>query len=175
MAALREHDYDWYDQEHSLNPPSQKQIDHKSQKKLKKQAKFFSNFERLGMALAIVLLVSLAVGCCSYILGRYVQIHTMQYEIFTAKQDLKNLSKHRDELIVTKESFMTLNELESYATDQLNMIKADEGRKVVVEMTESYTTSGLLKMNDTIISNPNKAIDSPLAQLGIWMKKHLTF
>ncbi len=175
MAALREHDYDWYVQDGSSNQQTNERVKRKQEKARKKQERFAYVFERLGMALAIIILVSFAVGCCSIILGRYVDIHTIQYEIFTAKQDLNNLKKHRDELIVTKESFMTLDELESYASEQLNMIKADEGRKVVVEMTEVYSTSGLLEMKDTAEIALTKTTNSPLAQLGIWMKKHLTF
>ena len=174
MSALRQHEYDIY-----LDAPGQgaprKQT--KGTKKRKSKFREFIGmaFERLVVFILIVTVILSAVAGCSYILKRYVDIHRTQGEIFTLKQDIKRLDKKKDELLIHKESEMTLQELEDYAVDYLDMIKASEGYKVVVSKSYNVVGNDLIESDRKSISNLEKPTDDPLIALGSWIKRMTSY
>jgi hypothetical protein len=173
MAALKAYDYDLYREQ---EPLEQNNVS-KSSKKIANKAGKSKSFalERLKITVMTLLLVGAAVFGCSHILNRYVTIHTYQHEIFTQKQLYKDLQKQRDELIVKRESFMSLAELEDYAVNYLGMVKADESRKVIIAKESTYA-NGLPVSMQTMpnFTREMKVLDSYSA-LGALIKKVMSF
>lgn len=94
-------------------------------------------YARLSVALLMMTIVLVFAGFSSMILYRLAYIHQMQMEIFDIKQTIKHQEKVIDELVVKKESFMTIKEIEHYATEQLDMVKPNEHNKIIIS-AENY-------------------------------------
>lgn len=94
-------------------------------------------YARLSVALLMMMIVLVFAGFSSMILYRLAYIHQVQMEIFDIKQTIKHQEKVIDELIVKKESFMTIKEIEHYATEQLEMVKPNEHNKIIIS-AEKY-------------------------------------
>ncbi len=89
----------------------------------------------LVRVLSISLALFVSVSMCFMgliIVKRHAKINQMQLEIFNAKRSIKKTQVMIDELIVKRETFMTIEEVESYATEKLGMIKPSDGNKVII-------------------------------------------
>ncbi len=82
-----------------------------------------------------VLIMALVAATCYLalaVLQRHAEIDRLQLEIFNRQQAINKTEVMVDELYVIRESFMTIEEIESYATENLNMIKPSDQQKVVL-------------------------------------------
>ncbi len=84
-------------------------------------------------SMAVALFVSLCLCFMGVIvIKRYAMINQMQIQIFNIKRNIHKNEVMMDELIVKRESFMTIEEVESYATETLGMVKPSDGNKVIL-------------------------------------------
>lgn len=171
MAALREQDYFDYAEIAVVKAPKQPL----GKTPLKRESALSNILERMLVFLVVMTLVSLLVGSCTYILKRYVEIHRTQSEIFTLKQEIKRLDKTIDELLITKESEMTLEELEYYATEYLDMVKVSESYKVVVPQSYRVVSSDVINPGTYLAVASPEPINDPLVVLGQWFKRMTSF
>ncbi len=90
----------------------------------------------LHRMLATVVVVLLLIALTSYlafaVLQRHVEIDSLQFEIFNRQQAINKTKVMVDELYVIRESYMTIEEIESYATEELSMIKPSDQQKVIL-------------------------------------------
>ncbi len=174
MSALRQHEYEWY-----LDAPAEgapkTQAAKKKTKVNSRQLFLQMAIERMLIFLVVISIIATAVAGCTFILMRYVEIHRIQGNIYTQKQTIKSLDKKRDELLIQKESEMTLEELEDYASNYLGMIKATEGYKVVVSESYHVVANDLIKPGDADEHLLQKPSDDPLIVLGAWIKRLASF
>lgn len=179
MSALRQHEYQQYADALDFGAPGQlgtpKGPAQKSTKVSGTKLFFKSVIDRFLIFVLVLCVVAAAVAGCAYILKRYVEIHRTQVEIFNIKQDIKQLDKTRDELLVQKESEMTLEELETYAVNYLGMVKASEGYKVVVSQSYRVVAQDLLQPTSLVSVQTPKPTDDPLVALGAWFKRLASF
>ncbi len=88
----------------------------------------------------LVLAVVVAAGYFFYaLLQRHAEIDRLQLEIFNMQQSINRAEVMIDELYVVRESYMTIEEIESYATEKLNMVKPTDQQKIVL-VSENYIT-----------------------------------
>ncbi len=73
------------------------------------------------------------------LLQRHAEIDRLQIEIFNVQQSINRTEVMIDELYVVRESYMTIEEIETYATENLNMVKPTDQQKVVL-FSENYIT-----------------------------------
>ena len=81
-------------------------------------------------------------------------------KIATAREDIVQLESQRDYLNFTLESRMTLDEIESYAVNNLGMVKMDSSQKKYVELEDQNV---IVKYDTTVSSKINKAIQPVLS------------
>ncbi len=95
------------------------------------------------MTLVTITLIAVLVAATSYlgisVLRRNAQIAELQLEIFNTQQDINKATVMIDELYVARESFMTIEEIEKYASEELNMIKPSDQQKVSLR-SDNYMT-----------------------------------
>lgn len=179
MSALRQQEYQQYAQALDFGAPgalnsAQRQTSISKKTKTPKTI-LKTVVDRMLTFVLVLCVVAVAVAGCTYILKRYVEIHRTQVEIFNIRQDIKQLDKTRDELLVQKESEMTLEELETYAIDYLGMVKASEGYKVVVAQNYRVVSQDLIQPTSLVAEETPKPTDDPLVALGAWFKRLASF
>ncbi len=86
------------------------------------------------MAIAVIVAVSYFFYA---LLQRHAEIDRLQIEIFNLQQSINRTEVMVDELYVIRESYMTIEEIENYATEKLNMVKPTDQQKVVL-VSENY-------------------------------------
>ncbi len=82
--------------------------------------------------------MALSVAFCLCFMGvviikRYAKISQLQIQIFNTKSNIHKTEVIIDELTVKRESFMTIEEVETYATEKLGMVKPSDGNKVILK------------------------------------------
>ncbi len=86
------------------------------------------------MSIAVIVAVSYFFYA---LLQRHAEIDRLQIEIFNLQQSIKRTEVMVDELYVIRESYMTIEEIETYATENLKMVKPTDQQKVVL-VSENY-------------------------------------
>lgn len=151
-------------------------IKHRLRPEIQKKASPFKLLlDRLLVFVITLSLVAVLVAGCTYILKRYVEVHKTQVAIFNLKQDIKQLDKTADELLVQKESALTLEELEMHAVKNLGMVKASEGYKVVVTQAYRVTQQDLVQPALLVAEEEKVPVDDPLVAFGAWIKRFASF
>ncbi len=93
--------------------------------------------------LATVILIIGLIAATSYVafavLQRHAEIDRLQFEIFNRQQAINKARVMVDELYVIRESYMTIEEIENFATNKLSMVKPSDQQKVVLR-GDTYIT-----------------------------------
>ncbi len=90
----------------------------------------------VALIFAVVLVVSYL---CYGLLQRHAEIDRLQLEIFNVQQAINRTEVMVDELYIMRESYMTIEEIETYAIEELNMVKPTDQQKVILT-SNSYIT-----------------------------------
>lgn len=112
----------------------EKELESPPQPKVKQSAKTM----KLVDALPIMLTLLMIVGISSLIISRYAYINRLQLDIFDKSQIVKQYQEDVHRLTVERESFMTINEIQAYANDELGMILPTEKNKVAIKTSDYY-------------------------------------
>ncbi len=111
------------------------------EKQLIKQPEHIKVAQPKYVILATAIMVIVTIAVVSYfiyaLLQRHAEIDRLQIEIFNVQQSINRTEVMIDELYVVRESYMTIEEIETYATEKLNMVKPTDQQKVVL-VSEKY-------------------------------------
>ena len=110
--------------------------------------------------IADIVSVALVAGLLIAVIATNDAITDTTVKIATAREDIVQLESQRDYLNFTLESRMTLDEIESYAVNNLGMVKMDSSQKKYVELEDQNV---IVKYDTTVSSKINKAIQPVLS------------
>ena len=110
--------------------------------------------------IADIVSVALVAGLLIAVIATNAAITDTTVKIATAREDIVQLESQRDYLNFTLESRMTLDEIESYAVNNLGMVKMDSSQKKYVELEDQNV---IVKYDTTVSSKINKAIQPVLS------------
>ena len=110
--------------------------------------------------IADIVSVALVAGLLIAVIATNAAITDTTFKIATAREDIVQLESQRDYLNFTLESRMTLDEIESYAVNNLGMVKMDSSQKKYVELEDQNV---IVKYDTTVSSKINKAIQPVLS------------
>ena len=110
--------------------------------------------------IADIVSVALVTGLLIAVIATNAAITDTTVKIATAREDIVQLESQRDYLNFTLESRMTLDEIESYAVNNLGMVKMDSSQKKYVELEDQNV---IVKYDTTVSSKINKAIQPVLS------------
>lgn len=83
--------------------------------------------------LFVIGIVAVAVFVLSYLVTRHAEINKLQYQNSDIRKEIATINKQKDICLLQKENTISMENLEKYAIEELDMIKSEQGNILIIE------------------------------------------